>query len=53
MVDVITEQNYQHIEIHCVGVHMETGRTTQEKYLRELAARNGGTYRRANAGAAD
>ena len=43
----ITAQNYQRVQVNCVGVIM-SGRTMQEGFLKQLAASNGGTYRQIN-----
>lgn len=42
----ITSQNYQRVQINCIGVNMGTGRSMQESFLKRLAAANRGTYRR-------
>jgi hypothetical protein len=42
-----TEENGGRVQIDCIGVLM-SGRMVQEQFLRELAAANGGTYRRVN-----
>ena len=47
MVGTITAQNYQRVQINCIGVMM-SGRATQESFLKALAAANGGTYRQLN-----
>jgi hypothetical protein len=46
-VESVTRENAGQTPIHCIGVLM-SGRTLQESYLKELATRNGGTYRRVN-----
>lgn len=46
-VESVTRENAGQTPVHCVGVLME-GRTLQESYLRQLAVRNGGAYRRVN-----
>lgn len=48
MVGIITSQNYQRVQINCVGVLMGTSRTVQENFMKQLAASNGGSYRRIN-----
>ena len=47
MVTTITAQNYQRIQINCIGVLMN-GRTTQRNYMKLVASANGGTYREIN-----
>ncbi|MCZ6796298.1 MAG: hypothetical protein O7J95_22020 [Planctomycetota bacterium] len=47
MVNTITSQNYQRVQINCVGVLMG-GRGMQEGFLKQLASANRGTYRQIN-----
>jgi hypothetical protein len=48
MVGQVTSQNYQRVQINCVGVLMGESRTMQENFMKQLCAANGGTYRRIN-----
>ena len=47
MVSTITSQNYQRVQINCIGVLM-SGRTMERNYLKLVASANGGTYREIN-----
>jgi Mg-chelatase subunit ChlD len=47
MVAQITAANYQRVQINCIGVLM-AGRALQERYMKQLCASNGGTYRQIN-----
>lgn len=44
---MVTQQNYQRVQINAIGVLMQ-GRASQEQFLRNLVAANGGTYKRVN-----
>ena len=42
--EVVTQRNQSSAQIHCIGVLME-GQELGEQFLKDLAAKNGGTYR--------
>lgn len=44
---MVTQQNYQRVQVSTIGVLMQ-GRASQEQFLRNMAAANGGTYKRVN-----
>jgi Mg-chelatase subunit ChlD len=48
MVATVTAANYQRLPINTIGVMMGSTRTTQENYMKQLSAANGGSYRRVN-----
>jgi hypothetical protein len=44
--EVVTKENFERAEINTIGVLVNTGNSIQEAFLKNLAAANGGRYRR-------